>query len=86
MYICVLSGRFLATSVGFHYLMEIGYIDQEIDDWFHGRNEAFVRLLEANYERSLQNDEDDTEKYLLPILCADVVRLLALCHCIFTES
>jgi len=53
---------FLATSVGFHYLTEIGYIDQEIDDWFHGRNEEFVRSLEANYERSLHIDEDDTER------------------------
>ena len=53
--------RFLATSVGFHYLTEIGYIDQEIDDWFHGRNEEFVRSLEASYERSLHVDEDDTE-------------------------
>lgn len=55
--------RFLATSVGFHYLTEIGYIDQEIDDWFHGRNEEFVRSLEANYERHLNIDEDDTETY-----------------------
>ena len=78
--------RFLATSVGFHYLTEIGYIDQEIDDWFHGRNEEFVRSLEANYERSLHIDEDDTETY--PPLCfvADVDRLLELCHYIFTEN
>jgi rapamycin-insensitive companion of mTOR len=54
--------RFLATSVGFHYLMEIGYIDQEMDDWFHGRNEEFVRSLEANYERSLHLDDEDTER------------------------
>jgi len=58
--------RFLATSVGFHYLTEIGYIDQEIDDWFHGRNEEFVRSLEANYERSLNIDDDDTERYPFP--------------------
>jgi rapamycin-insensitive companion of mTOR len=57
------DGRFLATSVGFHYLTEIGYIDQEIDDWFHGRNEEFVRSLEANYERSLHADDDDIERY-----------------------
>jgi hypothetical protein len=58
-----INSRFLATSVGFHYLTEIGYIDQEIDDWFHGRNEEFVRSLEANYERSLHFDEDDTDTY-----------------------
>ena len=50
--------------MGFHYLTEIGYIDQEIDDWFHGRNEEFVRSLEANYERSLHFDEDDTDTYV----------------------
>jgi rapamycin-insensitive companion of mTOR len=39
-------------------LAEIGYIDQEIDDWFHGRIEEFVRSLEANYERALNIDDD----------------------------
>ena len=78
--------RFLATSVGFHYLTEIGYIDQEIDDWFHGRNEEFVRSLEANYERSLHIDDDDTETYTLLLFVVDVDRLLELCHYIFTEN
>ena len=51
--------------MGFHYLAEIGYIDQEMDDWFHGRNEEYVRSLEANYERSLSINEDDgAEAYL----------------------
>lgn len=27
--------RFLATSIGFHYLKELNYIDREMDDWFH---------------------------------------------------
>jgi hypothetical protein len=48
-------------------LTEIGYIDQEIDDWFHGRNEEFVRSLEANYERALHVDDDDVESYFPPI-------------------
>jgi rapamycin-insensitive companion of mTOR len=79
--------RFLATSVGFHYLAEIGYIDQEIDDWFHGRNEEFVRSLEASYERSLNfDDDDDTETYLIKLNNADLDRLLVLCRYISTES
>ena len=53
----------MATSVGFHYLTEIGYIDQEIDDWFHGRNEEFVRSLESNYERSVNRDDEDVDRY-----------------------
>lgn len=27
--------RFLATSIGFHYLKDLDYIDREMDDWFH---------------------------------------------------
>ena len=78
--------RFLATSLGFHYLTEIGYIDQEIDDWFHGRNEQFVRSLEANYERSLHAEDDDTETYVGQIWDTDVGRLPESCHCIFMGS
>lgn len=78
--------RFLATSVGFHYLTEIGYIDQEIDDWFHGRNEEFVLSLEANYERSLHIDDDDTETYPLLLFVVDIERLPELYHYIFMEN
>jgi hypothetical protein len=68
-------------------LTEIGYIDQEIDDWFHGRNEEFVRSLEADYERSLHFDEDDTETYSPTTdSWADVVRLRGLCHYISMEN
>lgn len=55
-------------------MTEIGYIDQEIDDWFHGRNEEFVRSLEANYERSLNVDDDDTETYSFEIRNSNVRR------------
>lgn len=27
--------RFLSTSVGYHYLNELDYINREMDDWFH---------------------------------------------------
>lgn len=27
--------RFLATSIGFHYLEELNYISREMDDWLH---------------------------------------------------
>ena len=27
--------RFLSTSVGYHYLNELDYIEKEMDDWFH---------------------------------------------------
>jgi hypothetical protein len=81
------DGRFLATSVGFHYLTEIGYIDQEIDDWFHGRNEEFVRSLEANYERSLHADDDDIERYqFYSNRVLKVVHSPESCHSTFTAN
>ena len=45
--------RFLSTSVGYHYLSELDYISQEMDDWFLGRNETYVTLVEASIARAL---------------------------------
>ena len=39
--------RFLSTSVGYKYLDGLDYITQEMDDWFLGRNDAYVSLVEA---------------------------------------
>jgi hypothetical protein len=44
--------RFLSTSVGYHYLDELDYITQEMDDWFLGRNDAYVGLVEATLSRA----------------------------------
>ena len=27
--------RFISTPVGFRYLFDVGYINQEMDTWFH---------------------------------------------------
>lgn len=27
--------KFLSTSIGYHYLNELDYIEREMDDWFH---------------------------------------------------
>lgn len=40
--------RFLSTSIGYHYLNELDYIIQEMDDWFLGRNDTYVTLVEAS--------------------------------------
>lgn len=40
--------RFLSTSVGYHYLDGLDYISQEMDDWFLGRNDDYVTLVEAS--------------------------------------
>ena len=44
--------RFLSTSVGYHYLDELDYITQEMDDWFLGRNDTYVALVEASLARA----------------------------------
>jgi rapamycin-insensitive companion of mTOR len=44
--------RFLSTSVGYHYLDGLDYITQEMDDWFLGRNDAYVALVEASLSRA----------------------------------
>ncbi|KAI9732617.1 MAG: hypothetical protein M1834_003953 [Cirrosporium novae-zelandiae] len=44
--------RFLSTSVGYHYLAGLDYITQEMDDWFLGRNDTYVTLVEASIARA----------------------------------
>lgn len=45
--------RFLSTSVGYHYLDGLDYITREMDDWFLGRNDSYVALVEASLARAL---------------------------------
>ena len=45
--------RFLSTSVGYHYLDGLDYITKEMDDWFLGRNDTYVTLVEASLMRAL---------------------------------
>ncbi|KAF2019652.1 cytosolic regulator pianissimo [Aaosphaeria arxii CBS 175.79] len=47
--------RFLSTSVGYHYLDGLDYITREMDDWFLGRNDSYVALIEASMARALAN-------------------------------
>jgi rapamycin-insensitive companion of mTOR len=44
--------RFLSTSIGYRYLSGLDYISQEMDDWFLGRNDAYVALVEASLTRA----------------------------------
>ena len=44
--------RFLSTSVGYHYLDGLDYITQEMDDWFLGRIDSYVGLVEATLARA----------------------------------
>ncbi|KAI1907621.1 hypothetical protein LOZ61_006039 [Ophidiomyces ophidiicola] len=44
--------RFLSSSVGYHYLDGLDFVHQEMDDWFLGRNDAYVGLVEASLYRA----------------------------------
>ncbi|KAI0435217.1 Rapamycin-insensitive companion of mTOR, N-term-domain-containing protein [Xylaria sp. FL1042] len=51
--------RFLSTSIGYHYLDGLDYISNEMDDWFLGRNDTYVSLIEASLARSFFESGDD---------------------------
>ncbi|KAH8653412.1 cytosolic regulator pianissimo [Xylariales sp. PMI_506] len=51
--------RFLSTSIGYHYLDGLDYISNEMDDWFLGRNDAYVGLIEASLARSFIESAED---------------------------
>lgn len=48
--------RFLSTSVGYKYLDELDYITKEMDDWFLGRNDSYVAVIEASLARAMAID------------------------------
>lgn len=52
--------RFLSTSNGYHYLDGLDYISNEMDDWFLGRNDAYVGVIEASLGRSFAEIEEVT--------------------------
>ncbi|KAB5570861.1 Rapamycin-insensitive companion of mTOR, N-term-domain-containing protein [Coniochaeta sp. 2T2.1] len=51
--------RFLSTSIGYHYLDGLDYISNEMDDWFLGRNDAYVSVIEASLARSFGEQTAD---------------------------
>jgi rapamycin-insensitive companion of mTOR len=51
--------RFLSTSIGYHYLDGLDYISNEMDDWFLGRNDTYVSVIEASLARAFLIDPDD---------------------------
>ncbi|RDW89486.1 cytosolic regulator pianissimo [Coleophoma cylindrospora] len=56
--------RFLSTSIGYHYLDGLDYISNEMDDWFLGRNDAYVGVIEASLARSFAELPEDTSSRL----------------------
>lgn len=56
--------RFLSTSVGYHYLDGLDYITREMDDWFLGRNDTYVTVVEASLARALSDVHDKPQSTL----------------------
>lgn len=56
--------RFLSTSIGYHYLDGLDYISNEMDDWFLGRNDSYVSIIEASLAKAFidQPEADDTNR------------------------
>lgn len=52
--------RFLSSSIGYHYLDGLDYISNEMDDWFLGRNDAYVSVIEASLARTFVESSEDT--------------------------
>jgi len=57
----------MSTPVGFRYLFESGYIDREMDIWFHDRNIHYVIEIEVWLAETMVlipvDDEDDVQSF-----------------------
>ena len=53
--------RFLSTSIGYHYLDGLDYISNEMDDWFLGRNDSYVSVVEASLARAFASDSSQRD-------------------------
>ncbi|KAL8290440.1 hypothetical protein RQP46_002698 [Phenoliferia psychrophenolica] len=62
----VLLTRFLSTSIGVRYLNEIGFIDREMDDWFHERNFTYVVQLELLLASAFQIAQPTADRFKAP--------------------
>jgi hypothetical protein len=54
--------RFLSTSVGYKYLDELDYITKEMDDWFLGRNDTYVAVIEGSLARALADIPEKSQQ------------------------
>ncbi|TAQ85052.1 hypothetical protein B7494_g6626 [Chlorociboria aeruginascens] len=56
--------RFLSTSIGYHYLDGLDYISNEMDDWFLGRNDTYVGVIEASLARAFVEIPEESSSRL----------------------
>ncbi|CCA73896.1 related to protein ste16 [Serendipita indica DSM 11827] len=57
--------RFMSTAAGFQYLYETGYIEREMDAWFHDRNHQYVVLVEVYLSQAFSIDPAEDGEDLL---------------------
>ncbi|KIY45635.1 hypothetical protein FISHEDRAFT_66904 [Fistulina hepatica ATCC 64428] len=50
--------KFMSTPIGFRYLYNSGYIDREMDMWFHERNLSYVVQVETFLSKVFGGDHD----------------------------
>ncbi|KAH6693966.1 Rapamycin-insensitive companion of mTOR, N-term-domain-containing protein, partial [Plectosphaerella plurivora] len=48
--------RFLSSSSGYHYLDGLDYISNEMDDWFLGKNDSYVDLIETSLAKAFSDN------------------------------
>ncbi|KAJ7935708.1 Rapamycin-insensitive companion of mTOR, N-term-domain-containing protein, partial [Mycena leptocephala] len=54
--------KFVSTPVGFRYLYDMGYINQEMDTWFHERNIYYVVQVEVFLAKVFSSSSGGTDK------------------------
>lgn len=52
--------RFLSSSSGYHYLDGLDYISNEMDDWFLGKNDSYVEVMETSLAKAFADNLDDS--------------------------
>ncbi|TFK61396.1 hypothetical protein BDN72DRAFT_805030 [Pluteus cervinus] len=63
--------KFMSTPIGFRYLYDAGYIDREMDMWFHERNLYYVVQVEVFLAKvfnsgNLVDDDEDLSDATVP--------------------
>ncbi|KAM0283376.1 hypothetical protein ACHAQH_002499 [Verticillium albo-atrum] len=56
--------RFLSSSSGYHYLDGLDYISNEMDDWFLGRNDTYVDLIETSLAKAFSDNSEEQQQRL----------------------
>ncbi|KAG8949781.1 hypothetical protein FRC04_008321 [Tulasnella sp. 424] len=53
--------KFMSTTIGFRFLYKSGYIDREMDGWFHERNYQYVLQVEVYLAQVFSSNPQDED-------------------------